>query len=130
MAGGVAVFDYNNDGRLDIFFTNGAEMPSLKKTSAKYWNRLFRNNGDGTFTDVTEKAGLAGSGYDTGVAVGDYNNDGYEDLFVGGVHHSALYRNNGDGTFTDVTAQAGLDKPDTEYGPLWSVGGVWLERQQ
>jgi hypothetical protein len=90
MAGGVAVFDYNNDGRLDIFFTNGAEMPSLKKTSAKYWNRLFRNNGDGTFTDVTEKAGLAGSGYDTGVAVGDYNNDGYEDLFVGGVHHSAL----------------------------------------
>jgi len=127
MAGGVAVFDYNNDGRLDIFFTNGAEMPSLKKTSAKYWNRLFRNNGDGTFTDVTEKAGLAGSGYDTGVAVGDYNNDGYEDLFVGGVHHSALYRNNGDGTFTDVTAQAGLDKPDTEYGPLWSVGGVWLD---
>lgn len=127
MAGGVAVFDHNNDGRLDVFFTNGAEMPPLKKTSAKYWNRLFRNNGDGTFTDVTEIAGLAGSGYDTGVAVGDYNNDGYEDLFVGGVHHSALYRNNGDGTFTDVTAQAGLDKPDTEYGPLWSVGGVWLD---
>ncbi len=127
MAGGVAVFDYNNDCRLDIFFTNGAEMPSLRKTSPKYWNRLFRNNEDGTFTDVTENAGLAGSGYDGGVAVGDYDNDGDEDLFVGGVHHSALYRNNGDGSFTDVTAQAGLDKPDVEYGPLWSVGGVWLD---
>ncbi|MBZ5618793.1 MAG: CRTAC1 family protein [Acidobacteriia bacterium] len=127
MAGGVAVFDYNNDGRPDIFFTNGAEMPSLKKTSSKYWNRLFRNNADGTFTDVTEAAGLAGSGYDMGVAVGDFNNDGHEDLFVGGVHHSALYRNNGNGTFTDVTAQAGLDKPDAEFGPLWSVGGVWLD---
>jgi hypothetical protein len=127
MAGGVAIFDYNNDGRLDIFFTNGAEMPSLRKTSPKYWNRLFRNNGDGSFTDVTEAAGLAGSGYDMGVAVGDYNNDGYEDLFVGGVHHTALYRNNRDGTFTDVTAQAGLDKPDADYGPLWSVGGVWLD---
>jgi hypothetical protein len=102
-------------------------MPSLKKTSSKYWNRLFRNNADGTFTDVTEAAGLAGSGYDMGVAVGDFNNDGHEDLFVGGVHHSALYRNNGNGTFTDVTAQAGLDKPDAEFGPLWSVGGVWLD---
>ncbi len=127
MAGGVAVFDYNNDGRLDIFFTNGAEMPSLKKTSQKYWNRLFRNDGNGVFTDVTEAAGLAGSGYDMGVAVGDYNNDGYEDLFVAGVHHNTLYRNNGDGTFTDVAARAGLDKPDPEYGPLWSVGGVWLD---
>ncbi len=127
MPGGVAVFDYNNDGRLDIFFANGAEMPSLKKTSSKYSNALFRNNGDGTFTDVTKASGLAGSGYDMGVAVGDYNNDGYEDLFVGGVYRNTLYRNNGDGTFTDVTAQAGLDKPDAEYGPLWSVGGVWLD---
>ncbi len=127
MAGGVAVFDYNSDGRLDIFFTNGAEMPSLRKTSPKYWDRLFRNDGDGTFTDVTEAAKLAGSGYDMGVAVGDYNNDGYQDLFVGGVHRNTLYRNNGDGTFTDITVQAGLDKPDAEFGPLWSVGGVWLD---
>lgn len=127
MAGGVAVFDYNNDGRLDIFFANGAEMPSLRKSSPKYWNRLFRNDGDRTFTDVTGAAGLAGSGFDTGVAVGDYDNDGYQDLFVGGVHRNSLYRNNGDGTFTDVTAQAGLDARDAQYGPLWSVGGVWLD---
>jgi hypothetical protein len=127
MAGGVAVFDYNNDGRLDLFLANGAEMPSLRKTSQKYWNRLFRNNGNGTFADVTEAAGLQGSGYDMGVAVGDYNNDGYEDLFVGGVHRNTLYRNNGNGTFSDVTAEAGLNKADAEYGPLWSVGGVWLD---
>ncbi len=127
MGGGVAVFDYDNDGDLDIFFTNGATMPGLKKTGPKYWNRLFANDGHGHFTDVTEKAGLAGTGYDTGVAVGDYNNDGYEDLFVGGVHHNTLYRNNGDGTFTNVTEQAGLGKPDSEYGPLWSVGGVWFD---
>jgi hypothetical protein len=127
MAGGVAVFDYDNDGNLDIFFTNGADISSLKKTSPKYWNRLFRNNGDGTFTDVTEKAGLAGTGYDTGVAIGDFDNDGYEDIFVAGVHRNTLYHNNGDGTFTDVTEKAGLSKPDKEYGPLWSVGAAWVD---
>jgi len=126
-AGGVAVFDYDNDGNLDIFFANGADIFSLKKTSPKYWNRLLRNNGDGTFTDVTEKAGLAGSGYDVAVAIGDYDNDGYEDIFVGGVHRNTLYHNNGDGTFTDVTQKAGLGQPDSEYGPLWSVGGVWVD---
>jgi hypothetical protein len=127
MAGGVAVFDYNNDGNLDIFFTNGADISSLKKSSPQYWNRLFRNNGDGTFTDVTEKSGLAGTGYDVGVAIGDYDNDGYEDIFVAGVHRNTLYHNNGDGTFTDVTEKAGLARPDKEYGPLWSVGAAWVD---
>jgi enediyne biosynthesis protein E4 len=127
MAGGVAVFDYDSDGNLDIFFTNGADISSLQKTSPKYWNRLFRNNGDGTFTDVTEKAGLAGTGYDTGVAIGDFDNDGYEDIFVAGVHRNTLYHNNGDGTFSDVTEKAGLSKPDKEYGQLWSVGAAWVD---
>ncbi|MGO9087235.1 MAG: CRTAC1 family protein [Terriglobales bacterium] len=127
MAGGVAVFDYDNDGNLDIFFTNGADITTLKKDSPKYWNRLFHNNGDGTFTDVTEKAGLAGTGYDTGVAIGDYDNDGYQDIFVAGVYRNTLYHNNGNGTFTDVTEKAGLARLDKEYGPLWSVGAVWVD---
>jgi hypothetical protein len=127
MAGGVAVFDYNNDGYLDIFFTNGADIRTLKKTSRKYSDRLFENDGKGNFKDVTEKAGLAGVGFDNAVAIGDYDNDGYEDIFVGGVHGNRLYHNNGDGTFTDVTAKAGLDKPDSQYGPLWCVGAAWLD---
>ena len=127
MAGGVAVFDYNNDGKLDIFFTNGADLKTLKKDSPKYYNRLFENDGKGHFTDVTAKAGLAGTGYDTGVAIGDYDNDGYEDIFVAGVYRNTLYHNNGDGTFTDVTAKAGLNKPDAEYGPLWAVAGLWID---
>ena len=114
MGGGVAVFDYDNDGRLDIFFTNGARiqdpMPAGKtaeKDSPRYWNRLFHQNADGTFTDVTEKSGLAGAGYSMGVAVGDYDNDGFEDLYVTGLDRAMLYHNNGDGTFTDVTAKTG-----------------------
>jgi len=127
MAGGVAVFDYNNDGKLDIFFTNGANLRTLKKDSPKYYNRLFENDGKGHFTDVTAKAGLAGTGYDTGVAIGDYDNDGYEDIFVAGVHRNTLYHNNGDGTFSDVTTKAGFNKPDAEYGPLWSVAAAWID---
>ena len=127
MAGGVAVFDYNNDGNLDIFFTNGADIRTLQKTSSKYYDRLFENDGHGNFKDVTAKAGLAGTGFDNGVAVGDYDNDGYEDLFVAGVHGNHLYHNNGDGTFTDVTAKAGLNRPDAQYGPLWSVGAAWVD---
>jgi hypothetical protein len=127
MAGGVAVFDYNNDGKLDIFFTNGADLKTLKKDSPKYYNRLFENDGKGHFTDVTEKAGLKGTGYDTGVAIADYDNDGYQDIFVAGVYHNTLYHNNGDGTFTDVTAKAGLNRPDPEYGPLWSVAAAWID---
>ena len=127
MAGGLAIFDYNNDGKLDIFFTNGADIKTLRKTSAKYSNRLFENDGHGHFTDVTEKAGLAGTGYDVGVAIGDYDNDGYEDIFVTGVYRNTLYHNNGNGTFTDVTAKAGLNKSDPEYGPLWSVAAAWVD---
>lgn len=128
MAGGVAVFDYNGDGRPDIFFTNGADIATLKKDSPKYRNRLFRNDGNGHFIDVTDKAGLAGKGYDIGAAVGDYDNDGHPDLFVAGIDGNTLYHNNGDGTFTDVTAKAGLDKStDPEYGPLWSVAAAWVD---
>jgi enediyne biosynthesis protein E4 len=127
MAGGVAVFDYNNDGFPDIFFTNGADIQTLKKSSPKYSNRLFENDGKGNFKDVTSKAGLAGLGFDNGVAIGDYDNDGYKDIFVAGVHGNRLYHNNGDGTFTDVTAKALPSKPDSQYGPLWSVGGAWVD---
>ncbi len=128
MAGGVAVFDYNKDGRSDIFFTNGANIATLKKDDPKYSNHLFRNDGQGVFTDVTKEAGLTGTGYDMAVAVGDYDNDGYPDLFVGGLHGNTLYHNNGNGTFTDVTLKAGLDKSlDAKYGPLWTTAAVWVD---
>lgn len=131
MLGGVAIFDYNGDGRPDIFFTNGADVATLKKDSPKFGNRLFRNDGNGVFTDVTDAAGLGGTGYDIGVAVADYDNDGHPDIFVAGVHHSTLYHNNGDGTFTDVTVKSGLDAtlnhPDPEFGPWWAITAVWVD---
>src|SRR5207248_7103066 len=108
MVAGVALLDYDGDGYLDIYLVNGAAIPSLKKESPAYWNRLYRNNHDGTFTDVTERAGVAGAGYGMGVAVADYDNDGRADIFLANVTGNQLFRNNGDGTFTDVTAKAGL----------------------
>ncbi len=127
MLGGVAVFDYNNDGLLDIFFTNGAAIPSLEKTDPSYWNRLYRNNGDGTFTDVTEQAGVKGVGYSMGVAAGDYDNDGFVDLYITGVNRNQLLHNNGDGTFTDVTEKAGVGGTIAGYGKPWAVAAGWFD---
>jgi hypothetical protein len=128
MGSGVAVFDYDNDGRLDIFLANGARIddPTPKgavpqKDGPNYWNRLYHQKPNGTFEDVTVKAGLQGSGYSTGVAVGDYDNDGFDDLFVAGYGHSTLYHNNGDGTFTDVTASAGV------AGSGWATSAAWVD---
>ncbi|MGI8991224.1 MAG: CRTAC1 family protein [Bryobacteraceae bacterium] len=115
MVGGVAIFDSTGDGNLDLFFVNGAalqdpmqagKMPD--KSDPRYWNRLYRNNGDGTFTDVTEKAGVRGHSYGMGVATGDYDNDGHQDIYVTNYGRNILYHNNGDGTFTDVTEKAGV----------------------
>ena len=126
MCGGVAAIDYNNDGWMDLFFTNGAKLPELKKTGPEYYNCLLHNNRDGTFTDVTEKAGLLGAdlGFCFGAAAADYDNDGHADIFVCNAGRNALYHNNGDGTFTDVTAGSGLDrKPEN----LLSVGAAWFD---
>src|SRR6266513_3075972 len=147
MITGIGLIDYDNDGYLDIFLINGAAIPSLKKESPKYYNRLFHNNHDGTFTDVTEKAGLVGDGYDMGVAIGDFDNDGKLDLFVSNYCRwevnkdpvclsggrlraychpkfyeplpATLYRNNGDGTFTDVSDETGISK---KLGKAMGVG--------
>jgi enediyne biosynthesis protein E4 len=126
MCGGIAILDYDNDGKPDIFFTNGAELPSLQKTSPLYNNCLLHNRGDGTFEDRTEAAGLLGRdlGYSFGVAAGDYDNDGHGDLFVCNAGRNALYHNNGNGTFTDVTAQSGLAiKPPNTL----SVDAAWFD---
>jgi len=121
MPGGIAVFDYNNDGRPDIFFANGAAIPSLEKNDPKYYNRLFRNDGGMKFTDVTAEAGLAGAGYAMGAAAADYDNDGRVDLLVPGVFRTTLYRNLGNGRFEDVTARAGI------RGGQWSVAAAWFD---
>jgi hypothetical protein len=119
--GGLAAFDYNNDGRIDVFFTNGAEVPSLRKSSPAYANRLFRNEGGMRFTDVTDAAGVAGAGYATGAAAADYDNDGDVDLFVAGVRQNQLLRNRGDGRFEDVTTTSGIAGGD------WAVAGGWFD---
>ena len=127
MVAGVALLDYDGDGWLDIYLVNGAAIPSLQKESPAYWNRLYRNNHDGTFTDVTERAGLAGAGYGMGVAVGDYDNDGRPDIFLASVTGNQLFHNNGDGTFSDVTAKAGLAGAEMNGKKMWSVGGGWFD---
>jgi len=126
MCGGVGILDYNQDGNMDIFFTNGAKFPEMKKTDPSYYNCLLRNRGDGTFEDVTRQAGLAGEnlGFSFGVAVGDYDNDGYPDLFICNAGRNALYHNNGNGTFTDVTESSGIgSKPPNTL----SVAAAWFD---
>lgn len=124
--GGVALLDFDNDGYLDIFFTNGAHIPDLVKSGPAFWNRLYHNNHDGTFTDVTERAGLKGEGYSIGAAAADYDNDGWTDLYVTGVNRNILYHNNHDGTFTDVTMKAGATGVSNGK-KLFSVSAAWVD---
>ena len=124
---GVALFDYNNDGFLDIYAVSGATMPGLKKTKKVHYNRLYKGNGDFTFKDVTDQAGVRGRGYTHGVVAADYDDDGDQDLFVAGLRENILYQNNGDGTFADVTLAAGLSRPDPEYGTLWAVAAAFVD---
>jgi len=128
MGSGVALFDCDNDGRLDIFLVNGAPFTDPtpkgfipKKTGPEYWNRLYHQKPDGTFEDITEKAGLQGVGYGMGVAVGDYDNDGNEDLYVTGYGGNRLYHNNGNCMFTDVADSAGVG------GSGWSSSATWVD---
>jgi enediyne biosynthesis protein E4 len=120
LGSGVALFDYNNDGLIDVLLVNGSSFevlsnPSLPRPSS----RLFRNNGDGTFTDVTKESGLINEGWGVGVTIGDYDNDGFRDVFITNFGTNALFHNNGDGTFTNVTREAGLE------GGNWSTGCAW-----
>ena len=128
MVGGVALFDYDGDGRMDLFFANGAKLETPQppgkvpdKSDPRFWNRLFHNNGDGTFTDVTEQAGVQGHHYSMGVAIGDYDNDGHEDIYVTNFGQNILYHNNGDGTFTEVTQKAGVAASG------WSASAVFFD---
>src|SRR5215813_4107277 len=128
MGGGVGMFDYDNDGRMDLFFTNGAllkdPMPKNAmpdKSDPKYWNRLYHQKPDGIFEDVTERAGLKGEGYSMGVAAADYDNDGWVDLYLTGYGANHLYRNNGDGTFTDVSKKLGV------AGGGWATSAGWID---
>jgi hypothetical protein len=120
MGCGVAFIDYDNDGWLDIFLPSGTRREGPVPGAT---NRLYKNNRDGTFTDVTEKAGLVRQGWAFGVTVGDYNNDGFDDLFITAWPQNMLYRNNGDGTFTDVTEAAGL----LHAGKRWGTGCTWVD---
>ena len=125
MCGGIAVFDYDHDGKMDIYFTNGAKLPELRKTDPSFHSCLLRNRGDGTFEDVTRKSRLEGTEMDFsyGVAAGDYDNDGHTDLFICNTGKDTLYHNNGDGAFTDVTARSGISKPKDTL----SVVAAWFD---
>src|SRR5713226_3578185 len=120
MSGGVALFDYDNDGYLDIYFVNCLTV-DLYREGGKTKSALYHNNGDGTFTDVTDKSGLADVGWGMGVAVGDYNNDGFDDIYVTCLGANHLFKNNGNGTFTDVTQKAGVGDP------RWSTGAAFVD---
>jgi hypothetical protein len=130
MVAGVALFDYDGDGWLDLYVVNGAPLAGLAKTGPEHWNRLYRNDGTGAFSDVTARAGVAGRGYDLGVVAGDYDNDGDSDLFVAGLRRNTLYRNDGDGTFADVTEAAGLARRDPDHGTLWAVAAAFLDHDR
>jgi hypothetical protein len=128
MGGGVALFDYDNDGRLDIYLTNGAALSDPMPAGAqpdkhdpRFWNRLYRQQTDGTFADVTERAGVKGFGYSFGAAAGDYDNDGLVDLYVTAYGGNTLYRNKGDGTFEDVTKKLGVGASG------WSTSAGWFD---
>ena len=139
MIAGVAVFDYDDDGKPDIYFVNGAKIPEkisyadgtripdLRKRGPEFQNRLYRNEGNGTFTDVTVKAGVPGAGYGMGVATADFDNDGFADIFLPGVNHNILYHNKGDGTFEDVTKRAGLAGIGPKQDKPWSVAAGWFD---
>ena len=123
LGSGAAFFDYDADGDPDLYFVNGAPLPGYV-SQAIPTNCLYRNNGDGTFTDVTEKAGVGDTGYGHGCAVGDYNNDGKLDLYVTNYGVNRLYRNNGDGTFTEVAESAGVPEP------RWSTSCAFADYDQ
>lgn len=127
MLGGLAVVDIDNDGLLDIYFVNGAAIPSLEKTDPSFYNRLYRNVGGGKFADVTAKSGLRASGYGMGVAAGDYDNDGDTDFYVAGVNRNHLFRNEGGGVFTDVTERAGVAGLDSDHRKHFAIGAGWFD---
>jgi hypothetical protein len=124
MPGGVGVIDYDGNGCMDIYFTNGAALPSMRKTGPEYWNRLYRNDCHGHFTDVTEKAGVAGDGYSIAVAVADYDRDGKPDIFVAGLNRNLLYHNRGDGTFEERAVAAGLMPKQNKP---WSISAGFFD---
>lgn len=127
MTGGVAALDFDSDGCLDLYFTNGAALPSLRKTGPEYFNRLYKGDCHWKFVDVTRTSGTGGEGYSMGVAAGDYDNDGHTDLYIAGVNRNILYRNLGNGKFEDVTLKAGVSGVDPKLGKIWGMSPGWLD---